>query len=650
MRGDIMDRKIIGVIIAYPESAYQQRFLDGIAEACALYGYDAAVFTTLVQSSHLYKDYLRGELNIYELMNFDRLDGVIVGTISLEENNDFYLVDKIGKKLKRECKKPVVCVDLPCEDYECIKTDDREGIAAVTSHILDHHGVNPDKVLFLTGTKGIDVTEERVAGIKGEYARRGLEFPDSRVFYGDYWYSGGRELAEKIVSGEAERPRAVIAASDHMAMGVIKALTENGIRVPEDILVTGYDSTSESLLHSPSVTSYTPDLSYAVHKAVNSLVSRIEPGRELIPPVHTKSGLIPCLSCGCDMDIEMFKSRLSGSLYKYNTDFSDPDIDQKTDLPMILNSYTLERYTAANGVESCYREIMDSCWLLRPYSNMWICLRPDWTDTSTKLEKGYPPGMDNVIHAVCEGHAPVGGDSHYSVVSRYMFDTSQMLPALDAEHEPSVFYFAPLHFEDDTLGYIALQCDIGQKHKIGQVFHFWVRNVNNAIELIRSKQRLRNAAMVDKMTGLYNRRGMDHALEVIKESAHDSGFMAIVIDMDGLKAINDTYGHECGDIAIDLLARCSKMITSASEYCIRAGGDEFYILGAGDYDERGLAERLEDLEFYLSQMSRKLNKPFAVTASAGYAMGSASEDLNSVIKTADARMYKEKTRKKVQRK
>ena len=81
-------RKLIGLITAVPESIHAKRVLEGVFDQCEKYGYDVAVFAPLTHFSMVHKDCVRGEVNIYELINFDLLDGGIVDSISLIENND----------------------------------------------------------------------------------------------------------------------------------------------------------------------------------------------------------------------------------------------------------------------------------------------------------------------------------------------------------------------------------------------------------------------------------------------------------------------------------------------------------------------------------------------------------------------------------
>lgn len=93
-------RKLIGVLMANPEAVYQQRVIDGIFAQCRLYDYDVAVFSPLVQVCHYFKPYLRGELNIFELVNFDLLDGIIVPSITLSEDKNYAILDGVMQKIK----------------------------------------------------------------------------------------------------------------------------------------------------------------------------------------------------------------------------------------------------------------------------------------------------------------------------------------------------------------------------------------------------------------------------------------------------------------------------------------------------------------------------------------------------------------------
>ncbi len=126
---------------------------------------------------------------------------------------------------------------------------------------------------------------------------------------------------------------------------------------------------------------------------------------------------------------------------------------------------------------------------------------------------------------------------------------------------------------------------------------------------------------------------------------------ACVIDMDGLKYINDTFGHQEGDFGIITVSKAVKAITEDNEICVRAGGDEFFVIGIGQYDD----ERLENKKklFYksLESVTEGKEKPYIVTASMGAVVRPLAEitQLDDVLIDADEAMYRNKVERKMGR-
>lgn len=99
-------------------------------------------------------------------------------------------------------------------------------------------------------------------------------------------------------------------------------------------------------------------------------------------------------------------------------------------------------------------------------------------------------------------------------------------------------------------------------------------------ELARANDHLQHLAQTDALTGLPNRRhAMDRLAQLWAESQrHGSPFSCIMLDADGFKQVNDTYGHEAGDIVLRELARHLLAFTRTEDMVCRLGGDEFLIL------------------------------------------------------------------------
>lgn len=129
----------------------------------------------------------------------------------------------------------------------------------------------------------------------------------------------------------------------------------------------------------------------------------------------------------------------------------------------------------------------------------------------------------------------------------------------------------------------------------------------------------------------------------------DLRIVIISADLDGLKTINDTYGHTEGDNAIKTVGRVLMASAIQGEVCARFGGDEFSV--AGIISERyssyyeSFQRRFRD---YLHQYNQVSNKPYLVESSIGFCMEPYTEDisLDNLIKIADANMYQDKIARK----
>ena len=93
-------RRKIAVVTSELENIYQQRVLRGVFAQCAKYDYDVAVITTFVETTHFISENLHGELNIYNLINFDLFDGVIITPSHLFGSDVKELEAKMLKKFR----------------------------------------------------------------------------------------------------------------------------------------------------------------------------------------------------------------------------------------------------------------------------------------------------------------------------------------------------------------------------------------------------------------------------------------------------------------------------------------------------------------------------------------------------------------------
>ena len=647
-------RKRLALLIADPASNYSQAIIQGVRSQCARYQYDLLVFSTMVKVCHPDKLYLNGELNIFQLLNYDRVDGVLVAALALSEDQVHIVLEQLEAEIRQHCRKPFVSLDLSFGGYPSVFTDDKKAIRQIVAHLVQVHHCR--KLYFLTGQKDFVVSESRADAFCEQMQAEGLDASADNVFYGNFWYTSGEEFADRILSGFVPMPDAVVCANDFMAIGLANRLVSKGVRVPEQICVTGYDASKESLFNSVSITTYTPDVFGMAAQAVNLLHARIDP---VTPEAEIQpfpgSGLRIGASCGCaqnTLDLrELSHIGLNPNERKRNPDGSLTI----NDMQGLHESYMFETLSVIQDKDQILNTITDVSYLLQPYRRFYLVLRNDWSKPSSRCVTGYPDTMRCVIRCIPQIESESEEEDRYSLDSeQYCFPTSQMLPYLDdVREEPVVFYFLPSHFSDDTIGYAVLQTAMDAKRSADEVTTLWLRNVNNSLHMVRIVSKLTEYSVRDSMTGLLNRRGMELLYQRCRErlSPGDS-FVIWVVDMDGLKYINDHFGHESGDIGIMTLAEAIRAVSGKGDITARIGGDEYVMIAAGSLTDQDGQDRIAAFEQYLADKNTAMKgRPFEITGSIGYARFPVSAEitLEDMVKEADRRMYEYKTARKKQR-
>lgn len=170
-------------------------------------------------------------------------------------------------------------------------------------------------------------------------------------------------------------------------------------------------------------------------------------------------------------------------------------------------------------------------------------------------------------------------------------------------------------------------------------------------EDILKRQKIEVERDYDLLTGLYNRRGLDRQLSILFQHPEKLGLGALImIDADGLKQINDTYGHENGDLYLIKISEVIDKFGLRSNLSARQGGDEFVLL-LYDYDsEDELQNTLRTLEYIQTHSTVRLGEDLNVPLrfSLGYALLDGTADTQRLFKEADERMYANKRERKQQ--
>jgi DNA-binding LacI/PurR family transcriptional regulator len=244
---------IIGLIITTLQDSFFDAVVKEINDALALHGYFLAVSVTQGIGS---------DENHY-LIQEDRVDGLIILSPIQEEN---YI-----KELKRR-NIPYLLIDNQKEDssVSSLVVDNFKGGYMATKHLLD---LGHTHITHLSGPELFLSTRERREGFIQALSEAGVE--SYEIIQGQFDIEFGYATAKAWVRGN-KLPTAVFAGDDYIAIGVVNALLEEGIRVPEDVSIVGYDDqTIASQLH-PYLTTVRQPADKIGIAAVDMLLKRIE--------------------------------------------------------------------------------------------------------------------------------------------------------------------------------------------------------------------------------------------------------------------------------------------------------------------------------------------------------------------------------------
>jgi diguanylate cyclase len=157
---------------------------------------------------------------------------------------------------------------------------------------------------------------------------------------------------------------------------------------------------------------------------------------------------------------------------------------------------------------------------------------------------------------------------------------------------------------------------------------------------------LETEVIKDPLTGLLNRRGFDHAVEQLRSSGNppDSASL-LMLDLDYFKRVNDTYGHQFGDLVLGATAKVLNIVIKARDIAARYGGEEFVVLlpDTTESDAVALAEQFRQ-SFNKARIRRTGTEEIVdqLTVSIGVAGPRRGDSLEQVIGRADAALYRAK--------
>ncbi|MBQ8928596.1 MAG: GGDEF domain-containing protein [Oscillospiraceae bacterium] len=611
-------RKVIALCMSRIHDMENSRFIAELNRRCAKAACSLFIYNI---NTDLYWDdsHPSAETAVFDLIDCDRTDAIIL----MDEKIKSRRIS--GNILDRAhaARVPVVVVDGPGEDCARVSFDYAQGFEHVVRHVIEHHGVRD--VHFVAGIPGNPFSDARIDIFRKVLAENGIPFTEDMVSYGQFWAKPAKAAAERLVA-EHRVPRAVICANDIMAINVSNVLRSHGFSVPGDVIVTGFDGIDEIFFSVPSITSAKCS-SEALAESVWRCVEGCLADRNCRMQLEVVPALLRNASCGC---ADPTHQQLPDHIHSFNDRFYRYQDDNRSlsEICERMQSWDSIFDTACCLFDEC---IQDLCCLINRR-----CL----DNTADYFADTDAPAFDDTMF--------VFFDTEQEGFRQRDFRRSDILPGIEAIMERGFpLIFNTIHFQGRPLGYVCFhfrEFEITDYCKAPQVVS--TLGIGLGGYITRSyqhylTQRIEEVYKFDELTGLYNRLSFHRELLRREEI---SPITVILADLDGLKQINDNFGHSAGDAAIRTAAHALHGACPEEAMCVRYGGDEMLAVIPGACDAAQIMDRIRRT---LADFNRTSGLGYRVSVSLGtFTAAHSEDDLERLIKLADASMYLEKQKKK----
>ncbi len=584
------------------------------------------VFFSSLKDMNFDNVFSAGEKSMFDLMDVGGFDAIILFSELIKDNT---VQEKFVARANAE-NVPVITVERPVRgEYARIKYDFVRAFEELCEHMIGRHGYN--NVYFMGGPDGVNYADERKAVFLKTMKKYGLTVTDKQMYCGYFCEEPTRvemmRMLKNIEEG-APFPDCIICANDVMAFTVIDCLTQAGLRVPEDIAVSGFDGIEVGKYCSPRLTTCDTNIETAA-RLITDIIMDLPAfkGRTLKMLSRFHIGR----SCGCHMD----KAENAGTKFiKLQSEVTD-HLWYEHEASLLL--------TSTNGEADFNKAMLPMKQLLSYlHFNDFYFLASFPFVKKTDTGKWHMSVEDNNIIAPLLYPWHVSSTGECTAFFKETMDPHQLLPGLhDYFERGDNILIVPAHIGGTSVGYTAVTFDFDTFWATG--YSTLVLSFLHMLEMQITQARLFRMYNKDSLTGLYNRNGFYDSIESLMDESPDKELCVISIDMDNLKTVNDTYGHSEGDRALFELSIIITQAIGEKKIAGRVGGDEFLVAFSG-YDLEDTAKAIEkDFLKRIEDRNKQHGSAYDLSASIGHFSGKVNEHtFDYFLKPADDKMYEMK--------
>ncbi|MBQ9384410.1 MAG: EAL domain-containing protein [Ruminiclostridium sp.] len=622
----IGDTKVIGICLTKCEDDLRTNFLSAFHRRAAENGYKLIVFNSL-RDLYYNDEHDKGSASIYNIINYDVLDAlVILGETIYDETLKNRIINEAASR-----GIPTVLIHGEHDRCLCILPDYTEAYSELLKHVIIKHNVK--RPVFIAGRRENDPDSlKRLGCLKNVLAQFDIPFSDDRVYYGEYWNVPTIQAMNDHILKLPELPDAIICANDTMAMTVCDELAAAGIKVPEQIIVTGFDGLVSAEYFIPRLTTCCEDIPGLAKIAIELIINAENGGAprgvfyDTYTPYYGES-------CGCGDDKNINYRERARYMYRFAHEMQDHEAHIFTWVDSILESENL------NALSSALKDYI--------LPNSSVCIFESFLMTA--LGKSYDkskPASENDLFVI----SSMALD--YSLGKQSKFSVSEMIPDVDNWLKDSTMcILSPIFVGTDVCGYYAAMTDdiATSSRKIFRVS----KTMNIAFGSLLGKllkrnmqSSMMNAMYMDSLTGLPNLKGLTQWFDEFASvlANHNRTIMVSIYAIPQYKFIYENFGIDDIDEAVRFVADALRLANKSNGYIARTADDEFIIINYVD-DESEVSYLIDDAVAVFFGMIEGYNnssdKEYYLEVNCGCTVANAGWNgtLRSFMKLANAEMY-----------
>ena len=573
----------VGLVIDYIISDYSQVIISGIRKTCSEIQAELFIFP-IAEMHNIHSTYDYQNLAVTALISSKNLDGIIF----CSGTQMHYLTKaELVSYLKSFTPLPVVNLSLEVPGIPSIVVECYNAYKVLIDNLVD---VQKCDNFVIVGVKGNSAeAKTRTKYIKEILQEKGIPANKITLLKASFHYLDTLECLEQYYAENGEfKFNALLCLNDEMAYGALLFCKKHGLRIPEDLVVVGFDDLENSPCCFPPLTSINQQLFEQGRKATSILIDLIG-GKEVdkITVIEAKSVLRDS-TCRNGYTPEMensefcyVDSRPKNEVFSHNS--GTEWYLKKSQMYQITNYYTEMQYNMT--VEQLRTRINDD---VRSFgiSACAVVLYEKPIEMATPFDYFNLPHKASVFSAFDDKN---NFDSNKNACPHKFDPNNHMLPAGILEVGAEGLFVISLFHNTLQYGYIVIRpgaYDTSVYDLLTKIMSTIISSTYSYSLMDKEKTTFRAKydkldviARTDELTGLNNRRGLFDLGQVtlnFAKTMKQSG-MIVYCDMDGLKKINDTFGHESGDRAIIAESIILRGNFRSNDIVSRIGGDEFMV-------------------------------------------------------------------------